>query len=243
MSTNNNQDKEKLVNSIVKGIAYAENGGKPNIENPSAGQSGEMKSIFQFEPATWKADAKEFLGNENAPLTADNETYVMQQKVSQWIDEGKNVDEMASIHNSGNPNAYKENHRGKNRYGVAYDTPAYAQKVKEYSQQFYKESPDSNIDSSGAALSTQKTPLPQTPIDTTINKVTDAQQSTPAPTIQGDVLVPNQSMNPNQTAGMLPSQPVSPTNLKPKLAGLFGGNVKTNIQTNTKKVRHNHKNI
>lgn len=138
--SSNNSDKQKLINSIVKGFAYAENGGKPNINNPSAGKSGELKSIFQFEPDTWKADAKEYLGNENAPLTADDETYVMQQKVSKWIDEGKNVDEMASIHNSGNPNAYKENHKGVNKYGIAYDTPAYAKKVKDYSQQFYKES-------------------------------------------------------------------------------------------------------
>lgn len=130
-------EKEKLVNSIVKGIAYAENNGKPDINNPSAGKSGEMKSIFQFQPTTWKADAKEFLGNENAELNPDNETYVMQQKVSKWIDEGKNVNEMASIHNSGNPNAYKENHKGVNKYGVKYDTPAYTKKVADYSRQFY----------------------------------------------------------------------------------------------------------
>ena len=50
-------DKDKLANAIVKAIAYQENGGKPNIDNPSKGKSGEMKSIFQFEPATWKQDS------------------------------------------------------------------------------------------------------------------------------------------------------------------------------------------
>lgn len=131
-------DKELLENAIVKAIAYQENGGKPNINNLSAGKSGELKSIFQFEPDTWKADSLKVFGKE-MPLTPDNETYVMKQKVSQWIDEGKNVNEMASIHNSGNPNAYKENHIGINKYGIKYDTPAYASGVSNYAKQFYQQ--------------------------------------------------------------------------------------------------------
>lgn len=199
----NNQDKEKLVNSIVKGIAYAENGGKPNIDNPSAGKSGELKSIFQFEPSTWKQDAKKILGNENAPLTADNETFVMQHKVSQWIDEGKDVNQMASIHNSGNPNAYKENHRGTNKYGVKYDTPAYAKKVSDYSKKFYLAPTESNIDSTGTALSTEKTPIKPTAIDAMISS---------KPKVLGD-------------SGMIKKQPEIKSDY-PQLEGLFGGNVK-----------------
>lgn len=131
-------DKDLLANSIVKAIAYQENGGKPNVNNLSAGKSGEMKSIFQFEPATWKADSTAIFGKAT-PLTPDNETYVMKQKVLKWIDEGKNVEEMASIHNSGNPDAYKENHKGVNKYGVRYDTPAYASGVANYAKQFYQQ--------------------------------------------------------------------------------------------------------
>lgn len=210
-----NPEKEKLVNSIVKGFAYAENGGKPDINNPSAGKSGELKSIFQFTAPTWKADAKEVFGNENAPLTPDNETYVMQHKVSKWIDEGKNVDEMASIHNSGQPNAYKENHRGVNKFGVKYDTPAYAQKVKQYSQQFYKD--HSNIDSSGTALNPQPQPISPAPIDTKLNTISDVQKNTQLSPIQDNAL----------KTGMISTSPMSKTELQPKLAGLFNGNVKT----------------
>lgn len=131
-------EKDLLADSIVKALAYQENGGKVDINNPSAGQSGEMKSIFQFLPSTWDDDSKKVFGKK-VPLTSDNETYVMKQKVIKWIDEGKNVSEMASIHNSGNPNAYKENHKGVNKYGVPYDTPTYAKNVTDYARKFYDE--------------------------------------------------------------------------------------------------------
>jgi len=139
-------DKEKLEDSIVKAFAYTENGGKPNINNPLKGKTGEMKSIFQFTPDTWKKDAKEVLGNENTPLTPDAETYVMKQKIKQWIKEGKSVSQMASIHNAGNgePDAYTgkfsdgSSSVGINKkYGVKFDVPNYAKKVLSYSKQFY----------------------------------------------------------------------------------------------------------
>lgn len=132
-------DKDLVENAIVKAIAYQENGGKPNVKNLSAGKSGELKSIFQFEPNTWKEDSLKVFGKEE-PITPDNETYVMKQKVSKWIDEGLNVEQMASIHNSGNPEAYEENHVGVNSYGIKYDTPSYASGVAKYAKQFYQES-------------------------------------------------------------------------------------------------------
>lgn len=132
-------EKDLLANSIVKAIAYEENGGKLDIDNTKAGSSGELKSIFQFEPGTWDTDSKQVFGKE-MPITPDNETYVMKQKVLKWIDEGKTVSEMASMHNSGNPNAYAENHVGFNKYGIKYDTPTYAKKVVNYAKQFYSES-------------------------------------------------------------------------------------------------------
>lgn len=130
------EEKDLLANAIVKGFAYEENGGKVDIDNPRAGSSGELKSIFQFLPATWEKDSKQVFGKE-VPINPDNETYVMKQKVLKWIDEGKSVSEMASIHNSGNPNAYKENHVGVNKYGVKYDTPTYAKNVVNYAKDFY----------------------------------------------------------------------------------------------------------
>src|SRR5665213_1914171 len=100
------QEKDAAVKAITKAIGYAENGGAPNINNPSAGKTGEMKSIFQFEPATWKAYAKEYLGDANAPLTPDNETTVTMKKVSDLLDKGMNAKQIASIWNSGDAVSY-----------------------------------------------------------------------------------------------------------------------------------------
>lgn len=137
---------DTLANSIVKAFAYTENGGKPDIENPKAGKTGEMKSIFQFEPATWKQDAKKYLHDENAPLTSDAETYVMKQKVEGWMKKGYTVSQMASMHNAGEsePDAYTgkfstgKASKGVNaKYGVGYDVPDYAKKVLTYSKKFF----------------------------------------------------------------------------------------------------------
>lgn len=133
------QEKQKLVDAVTKAIAYVENGGKPDIDNLRAGPTGEMKSIFQFLPATWKGYAKDVLGDENAPLNPDNELKVVQGKVARWIDEGKSAGQIASIWNSGSPDKYKQNWKGVTKNGTPYDTPAYAQKVIKYAEQFANE--------------------------------------------------------------------------------------------------------
>jgi len=95
------KEKQLMAMAVTKALGYTENGGKPNPKKLRAGKSGELKSVFQLTPATWKRYAKEVLGDEKAPLTPDNETYVVSQKVSKWIDEGKNIRQIASIWNAG----------------------------------------------------------------------------------------------------------------------------------------------
>ena len=172
-----NENNNPLVNSIVKALAYTENGGKPDISNPLAGQTGEMKSIFQFEPATWKADAGKILGNPNAPLTADNETYVVQQKVGNWIKKGYNANQIASMWNAGvgEPDAYTgkfsdgSSSQGVNKqYGVKYDVPGYAKKVVNYAKQFYNQSSSKQGQNQQPAIS----PTPQ--VNNALNSSTNA---------------------------------------------------------------------
>ena len=137
-------DAEKLTNAITKALAYTENGGKVNLSKLKAGGSGELKSIFQFLPETWKRDAKAITGNPDLPISPETEAVVVHGKVSQWVqkglDAGKNPEDIAkeigSEWNSGNPNAYKEGLKGTNKHGVAYDTPAYANKVANYTKEF-----------------------------------------------------------------------------------------------------------
>lgn len=123
----------------TKALALTENGGK--IGEPKAGKTGEMKSIFQYTPNTWKAYSKEITGKE-LPLTKENEVLVTHQKVQKWVDEGKTGEQIASMWNAGpgKPNAYKENWKGVNKkYGVAYDTPAYAKKFMAYATKVEQE--------------------------------------------------------------------------------------------------------
>lgn len=133
-------DKELLADSITKGLAYEENGGKLNLDKTAAGKSGEMKSIFQFTPDTWANYSQQVYG-KLMPLNNDNEAYVVKQKVLKWIDEGKTTSQIASMWNAGenHPDAYKENWRGTNSHGVKYDTPTYAANVLKYAKQFYQE--------------------------------------------------------------------------------------------------------
>jgi len=130
-------DITKKIMAIVKAIAYAENGGKMPKE-AVAGKTGEMKSIFQFTPDTWKMYSKQVLGKEE-PLTSDNESLVVYGKVGKWLDDGYNTEQIASMWNAGEqrPDAYKQNWKGTNKkYGVSFDTPAYAKKVADYAKQF-----------------------------------------------------------------------------------------------------------
>ena len=146
---------DHLVSSIVKGLAYKENGGKVDLNNIRAGKTGEMKSIFQFLPATWKGYAKEVLGDENAPLNNENETKVVHEKVSKWLKEGRNVKQIASMWNAGTgePDAWDgtfkattKTHKAGDpskgilkKSGVAYDVPTYARDVEDYSKKFFDE--------------------------------------------------------------------------------------------------------
>lgn len=139
---------EQLADSIVKALAYTENGGKVDISNPVAGKTGEAKSIFQFTPNTWKQYSKEVLGDGEHELSPDKETYVVKQKVQNWIKEGKTARQIASMWNAGpgEPEAYTGKFSNgspstgiNKKYGVKFDVPSYADKVLKYSKQFYEE--------------------------------------------------------------------------------------------------------
>ena len=134
--TSQNSQLNPQTLAIVKAIAYTENGGAPDIGNPSAGQSGEMKSTFQFMPDTWKIYSKQVFGSEK-PLTPQNESLVVYQKVDNWLKEGYTVKQIASMWNAGEqkPDAYLGN-QGKNKQGVPYNTTKYATKVDSYAKQF-----------------------------------------------------------------------------------------------------------
>jgi len=115
--------------NLSKAIRQMESGNR--AVTPSEGSTLGGASRYQFTHGTWKKYAKEILGDENAPLSLENENQVAYTKIKKWKDQGYNVGQIASMWNAGEgrPDAYKENWRGTNKYGVKYDTPAYAEKV------------------------------------------------------------------------------------------------------------------
>ena len=161
-----------LAMAVTKAIGYTENGGAPDISNPSSGKTGEMKSIFQYEPETWKLDAEKILGNPNAPLTPDNETQVAYQTVLGDLKNGDTVSQIASSWNAGpaEKNAYTgkfsdgSSSVGVNpKYGVKYDVPSYAKKVLSYTKQFLGQGGQSQQISQPKQDPTKNQPLSSNP--------------------------------------------------------------------------------
>lgn len=150
----NTQKPDPRVAAIVKAIALTENGGKIPKE-AVAGQSGEMKSIFQYTPGTWKMYSKQILGKE-VPLDKGSETVVTYGKVHDMLQQGLSPEEIASVWNSGRPDAYLQGKVGINKYGVKYDVPGYVAKFKKY-----LDSPDSQPGSqSGQDMASQQSRKP-----------------------------------------------------------------------------------
>lgn len=137
----------QLALALTKSIGYTENGGAPDIDNPSEGKSGEMASIFQYTPATWKAVAGKYLGNPDAPLNSNDETIATTARVSDWLDQGYTPEQVLSMWNAGpgEPDAYTgkfsdgSSSSGTNKYGVKYSVPSYVKKGMKYLSEFEPE--------------------------------------------------------------------------------------------------------
>lgn len=181
--TQTNQQSTQLdphAAALTKAWAYTENGGKPNMSNPAEGKTGELKSIFQFEPGTWKAYAKQVSGDSNLPLTPENESLVAYGKVSDWLKKGYSTSQIASMINAGEgeSNAWEgkfsdgSSSQGTNeKYGVKYNVPEYASKFSNYSKQFLKETLSGGSQNSPAEL--EKTPQTTTGVKSMNNKTTN----------------------------------------------------------------------
>lgn len=138
------------VKALTTAIGQAETGDDPNAYS-QPGASGEY-GRYQFTEPTWRGYAKEILGDENADITSkENQNKVAYGKIKQWKEAGYNPAQIASMWNAGSskPNAYKENHRGVNKYGVQYDTPAYAQRVSDYYRKAAQSTKQYNVDYTG----------------------------------------------------------------------------------------------
>jgi len=111
------------VVALAKSIRKVESGGKYDV----AGGSGEY-GAYQYTPDTWKADAKKYLGDENADIKDPvNQDKVAYHSILEKKQAGYTPEQISSIWNSGKPDP--TGNVGTNKYGVKYDTPSYVNNV------------------------------------------------------------------------------------------------------------------
>lgn len=108
------------ASSIAAAIKQVESGGNYQARGAS-GESG----AYQFMPSTWAAWAQKYLGDSNASMTPENQDAVANAHIQDLLNQGHTPQEIALIWNGGSTQVKS----GTNKYGVAYDTGAYAQKV------------------------------------------------------------------------------------------------------------------
>lgn len=126
MNDNQTQLDPQAVN-LTKAIRQTESGGNFQAQ----GKSGEY-GAYQFTEPTWDTYAKD--AGVNVALkdaTPEQQNQVAYAKIKQWKDAGNNIGQIASMWNAGekNKDAYLNGNSGTNKYGVHYDTGAYAKSV------------------------------------------------------------------------------------------------------------------
>lgn len=111
-----------LAARIVAVIEEIETQGNGNCSEAKGG-SGEH-GCLQFQPATWRAYSRELYG-KTVNITQEREREVATFKVQQWLDAGYSTRQVFLIWNQGNPSPCKA---GVNKFGVRFDSCAYANK-------------------------------------------------------------------------------------------------------------------
>ena len=129
MYSQNNGNMDEKALALAKAIRRTETGGAKDPYN-TPGASGEF-GAYQFLPTTYKAWAKKHLGDENAPMTVENQNRVAYSQIKEWKDQGYNPAQIASMWNSGKPDRYLTGGVGVNKKGVAYNVPEYVKKVSD----------------------------------------------------------------------------------------------------------------
>lgn len=137
---------DPTVKALAQAIGTAETGTSSPDAYTKKGASGEY-GRYQFMPETYKNYAHKYLGDSSAAPTVENQNKIAYSFVKDKKDAGYNPAQIASMWNAGEgkPNAYKENFKGVNSKGVAYDTPAYAKKVSDYYNQFKPKNGQSDV--------------------------------------------------------------------------------------------------
>lgn len=122
------------VIALTKAIFQHESGGDYN----AVGDAGTSHGAGQWQPATWKGEAKDILGDENAPMSKDNQRAVAQASIAKDKAAGLNPAQIAAKWNSGSPDGW-ENKIGTttiNGQQIKYNVPQYVKSVTDLYQQY-----------------------------------------------------------------------------------------------------------
>lgn len=141
------------VINLAKAIRQHESGGDFN----AVGDNGTSRGAYQWQAATWKGHAKQILGDENAPMTRDNQQAVAYGVMKTWKDQGLNPAQIAAKWNSGSDKGW-ENKIGTttiNGKPIAYNVPQYVKSVTDNYQRFKAETQKPSLAPSAEQTSSQ----------------------------------------------------------------------------------------
>lgn len=137
---------DPTIINLAKAIRQKESGG----DYSAVGDAGTSTGAFQFQPNTWKLYAGQILGDQNAPMTRQNQNAVVYGKLKQFKDQGWNAAQSVAAWNAGEQKAADgswTNNVGTteiNGQKIKYNTPQYVkdvmgiyQKLKQGSQYGY----------------------------------------------------------------------------------------------------------
>ncbi len=112
---------DRGVLKVMKAIQQVESQGSYS----AVGDGGDSHGAFQYNEKTgpgWKNIAKQYLGDENAPMDKANQNKATYLRIKQWKDEGKQPEEIAALWNGA-----KKGVDGK----YTYNNPQYGEKFRQ----------------------------------------------------------------------------------------------------------------
>ena len=115
---------------LTKAIKATESAGSKDPYNVT-GDDKTSLGAYQIQQSNWKPWAKQYLGDENAPMNEENQNKLAYSRVKDLLDQGHSQTEVASIWNSGKPNPNDTGTGFNAKLNVAYDVPGYVNKVKQ----------------------------------------------------------------------------------------------------------------
>ena len=133
--TNTTTQPDLQALALTKAIRQQESGGNYN----ASGDAGTSTGAYQYQPNTWKQYVGQILGDQNAPMTPENQNAVTYGMVKTWKDSGMGPAEIAAKWNSGSNTGW-ENKVGTtniNGQAIDYNVPQYVQGVVNNFKQIY----------------------------------------------------------------------------------------------------------